>query len=78
MIDGDVDSAQVVTQRTITETKHDGSTVKKQVWVSLDKPGEKSTAVEKVPERPPFDYEPVYEPADMSSPQRTNKSQVSI
>lgn len=47
MVDGDVVSAQVVTQRTITERKHDGSTVTKQVWESLDTPKEKLTAVEK-------------------------------
>lgn len=78
MVDGDVVSAQVVTQRTITERKHDGSTVTKQVWESLDTPKEKLTAVEKSPKRPPFEFEPIYEPADILSPPRTKKSQVSI
>lgn len=78
MIDGEVDSATVVTQRTITETNNDGTTITRRVWVSLDTPKEKQTTVEKTPERPTFEFEPVYEPADMSTPQKVNKSQVSL
>lgn len=80
MIDGDVDSAQVVTQRTISDTMEDGSIIKKQVWVSLDTPNQKLTAVEKASEIPASGYDPAYDPEDISSPQpeRTKKSQVSI
>lgn len=76
MVDGDVVSAQVVTQRTITERKPDGSTVTKKVWVSLDTPKEKPKVVERSPERSPFEGEADYDPIDMLSPPRTNKSQV--
>jgi KDZ transposase family protein len=82
MIDGDVDSAPVVTERTITEIKQDGRTVTKRVWVSLDIPQETLTAVRNTPETSPFEFDPVYEPAEepanMSPPPRTNKPQVSI
>lgn len=79
MIDGEVDAAQVVTQRTITETRKDGSVIKKQVWESLDTPVQKPTAVEKVPEIAAMEYDPGYDPADISQqPERTKKTQVSV
>jgi hypothetical protein len=62
MIDGEIDSAMVVTSETIYKTKMDGSTVAKQVWVSLDTPNPNITAVEIPPEMPRYD-----EPVDMSS-----------
>ena len=62
MIDGDIDSAMVVTSETIYKTKKDGSTVKKQVWVYLDTPNPNITAVKNPPEILDFD-----DPEDMSS-----------
>lgn len=62
MIDGDIDSAMVVTSETIFKTKKDGSTVTKKVWVSLDIPNPNLKDVEFPPEMPVFD-----EPVDMSS-----------
>lgn len=38
MIVGDIDSAQVVTPKTIYETKKDGTVISKQVWESLEAP----------------------------------------
>lgn len=88
MIDGDVDSAQVVTPRTITETKRDGSIIKKQVWESLDTPSPKSSAMENTPEVPAMGdeqshypaFDPAFDPANPSHPPpvRTKKSQVSL
>jgi hypothetical protein len=76
MLDGDVDSAQVVTPQTIPETKKDGSTVFKRVWVSLDTSNPNLTAMENDAEIPGFEDEP----GDMPSPptDRTNKYQVCI
>jgi hypothetical protein len=62
MIDGNIDSAMVVTPETIFKTKKDGSTVTKQVWVSLDTPNPNETAIESPAESPFFD-----DPVDMSS-----------
>ena len=76
MVDGEIESALVMTPETIYETQRDGTMVAKQVWVSLDTPNPKVTAVEKSPEMPALEYEPV----DMSSPQpeRKHTYQVSI
>ena len=76
MVDGEIESALVVTLETIYETQRDGTMVAKQVWVSLDTPNPKVTTIEKSPEMPALEYEPV----DMSSPQleRTHTYQVSI
>jgi hypothetical protein len=76
MLDGDVTSAQVVTSQTISETRKDGSTVLKRVWVSLDTPHQNLTAVENPAQMPGFDEEP----GDMPSPptDQTNKYQVSV
>jgi hypothetical protein len=63
MIDGEIDSAMVVTPETIFKTKKDGSTVTKQVWVSLESPNPNIIAVENPPEMHAFD-----EPVDLSSP----------
>jgi hypothetical protein len=66
MIIGDVDSAQVVTPKTIQQTKKDGTVVTKQVWqplyphVSDKKPSESPEMT--------FGYE-AGEPADIASPQ---------
>lgn len=64
MIDGDIDSAPVVTSKTILETRKDGSTVPKKIWVPLDIPNSTSAAVEKPADMSGFEYEPV----DMSTP----------
>jgi hypothetical protein len=69
MIDGDIDSAMVVTSETIYKTKKDGSTVQKQVWVSLDTPNPNITAVENSPEILLFD-----DPVDMSSHPETTRT----
>ena len=76
MVDGEVESALVVTPKTINETKKDGTTVKKKVWVSLGMPSSSSTTVENHPQSPIMDYEPV----DIGSPQpeKRNKYQASI
>ena len=76
MVDGEIESALIVTLETIYETQRDSTTVTKQVWVSLDTPNPKVTAVEKSPEMPAVEYKPV----DMSSPQpeRTHTYRVSI
>ena len=49
MVDGEIESALVVTPETIYETQTDGTMVAKQVWVSLDTPNPKVTTVEKSP-----------------------------
>jgi hypothetical protein len=68
MIIGTVDSAALVTPKTITETRKDGSVVTKKVWESLNPqtpqlPG--NVEHQKSKERPPNEYDPV----DISSPQ---------
>ena len=63
MIDGEIDSAPVVMSKTIYETKKDGTTVSKKIWVPLDTPKSTSSAVEKPVEMSGFEYEPV----DMST-----------
>ena len=79
MIDGEIDSALVVTPETIYETRKDGTTVTKQVWVSLDTPIPKVTAEERRAEMPALEYMPDIEP-DNSSPQpeTTRRYQVGI
>lgn len=78
MIDGDPDSAMVVTREIIYKTKKDGSTVRQQVWVPLDAPNQNiTTAVKNPREMPVFDN-----PQDMSTPYeetaRTHTYRVSI
>ena len=65
MIEGDIDLAMAVMPETIYITKKDGTTVAKQIWVSLDTPPPKAniTAVDNPPEMPIFN-----DPVDMSSP----------
>lgn len=61
MIDGEIDSALTVTPKTISETKKDGTTVTKQVWVSLDKPKvtqARITVVEQQADLPALGYDP--------------------
>lgn len=43
LVDGDAESAQAVTHRTLTETRDDGSTVTQRVLISLDPPPELAT-----------------------------------
>ncbi|KAF8814632.1 hypothetical protein BYT27DRAFT_7249671 [Phlegmacium glaucopus] len=64
MVNGDTDSMQTVTQKTILETRNDGTTVSKRVWVSLDRPSEKMATEANQAEMPPMDYKP----ANMSPP----------
>jgi hypothetical protein len=65
IIIGDVESAQVVTPKTIYETKRDGSLMQKQVWESLDPNTSVGPIVDKGQPFVPFDNEP----ADFPSPQ---------
>jgi hypothetical protein len=61
MIDGEIDSALTVTPKTISETKEDGTTVTKQIWVSLDKPHvtqRRATVVEEQADIPAVGYDP--------------------
>jgi hypothetical protein len=60
MIEGDPDLAQAVTRQTISETRSDGTTVQRRVWVSIDAPTDKATTVEKEVEVPTMDYEPAH------------------
>lgn len=57
LLDGDVDSASVVTPTTVYVTKKDGSVVEKQVWESLDTPTPNASTSEKPPPTPTFVYE---------------------
>jgi hypothetical protein len=74
MVDGEVESAQVVTPKTINETLKDGTTVKKKVWVSLDTPCSSKTTVENRPQSPTMDYDPV----DIGSPQPERRKQYQV
>lgn len=66
MIIGDVDSAQVVTPKTIHETQKDGTVVTKQVWEPLYP---HHSNVEKASDREmTFGYDPG-EPPDIPTPQ---------
>jgi hypothetical protein len=71
MVDGDPESAQAVTHRTISAILHDGTTITKTILVSLDTPTE-TIAVETMPaELPAID--------DMDQderPEKTNSSRV--
>jgi hypothetical protein len=66
MIVGDVESAQVVTPKTIYETKSDGTLATKQVWESLEEHVPDKPVVESHSEIPSLTYEPV---DDNPSPQ---------
>jgi hypothetical protein len=76
MIDGDFDSALVVTPETIYKTKKDGSIVKKQVWVALDTP--KPTVEQPAAERSAMEYEPVDMSESHPHPETARTYQVSI
>jgi len=69
MVDGEIDSADVITPKTIYKTKKDGTIVTEKGWESLNTPNKKPTVVEKQPEIPSFGYDPV----DMPSPQQEKK-----
>lgn len=74
MVDGDVSSTKVVTFKTITETRKDGTMVTKRVLVSLDTPNNVST-IDDIPAEE-FSYN--YESENISPPpmKRTNTKQV--
>jgi hypothetical protein len=76
MVDGDITSAHVVTYKTVTETKRDGTSVTKRVAVSLDTPSNVSTT----DETPTNDFFNNYEPDNVSPApvERTNPSRVGI
>jgi hypothetical protein len=57
MVDGEPDSAQVVTHKQITVISDDGTMVKKKVLESLDTPAPSAAAEPKAPEIPPTDHE---------------------
>src|SRR5271155_4911178 len=60
MIVGEVDSAQVVTPKTIYKTKKDGTVMSTQIWESLDPPSSShvTPAIEKMKERETLNHEP--------------------
>lgn len=75
-VDGDISSAHVVTYKTTTETRRDGTTFTKQVLVSLDsQPENVSTAENNLAEDFSYNLEP-----DINSPptQRTYAYRVGI
>jgi hypothetical protein len=75
MVDGDTDLAEAVTHKTILETRNDGRTVSKRVWIPIDSPSEKITTVEKPADMPRMDCEP----ANVSPPpERTHPHRVGI
>ena len=78
MIDGDIDLAMVVTPETIYKTKKDGSTVPKQVWVSLETKETSNWNISAVENRP--EIHSFNEPVDISSPhpETARKYRVSI
>ena len=82
MIIGEIDSAQVVTSKTIYETMEDGTVLEKEVWKSLDETTSDIPAIDGKQnettgnEIPPNDY---YDPVDIPSPPQepSNTYQVS-
>lgn len=58
MLNGDDNSAIVVTPKTIYETKNDRSVLMKQVWEALNTPTAQDSIIEKKAQTPPFTYEP--------------------
>jgi len=79
MIIGEIDSAQVVTPKTIYETMEDGTVLEKEVWKSLDETPLNTPAIEDrrnetpVNEMPPNDYEPVDIPSPPQEPSYTHQ-----
>src|SRR6202522_1698254 len=59
MIVGEVDSAQVVTPKTIYKTKKDGTVMSTQIWESLDPPSSShvTPAIEKMKERETLNHD---------------------
>lgn len=82
MTEGDVRLAKAVKPKVITETKQDGRTVTKRVWISMDAPIPKLTAEGNAEDIPTFVYEPqnMSPPAETSSdlPETTNTYRVSL
>jgi hypothetical protein len=82
MTEGDVRLAQAVKPKVITETKQDGRTVTKRVWISMDAPTPKLTTEGNAEETPTVGYEPqnMSPPAETSSPLpgRSNTYRVSL
>lgn len=74
MIIGDVDSARVVTPKTIYETKKDGSVVAKEVWGSLYSPAPDLPAI---PDNSKKKTTMEYEAYDIPSPQLEDSESVS-
>jgi hypothetical protein len=79
MIIGEIESAQVVTPKTIYETKEDGTISQKEVWESLDATTSNFLAINdkrnEMPgnEMPPNDYEPVEIPSPQQEPSYTHQ-----
>jgi hypothetical protein len=81
MIDGEIDSALTVTPKTISETKEDGTTVTKQIWVSLDKPQvtqRRATVVEEQADIPAVGYDPDDIPSPQQEGTRTYQVRINI
>jgi hypothetical protein len=85
VVEGDAVLADAVVRRTVTKTKRDGSTVTKEIWVSMDDPPPMLTPVasgSNRPEMPTFENEPqnMSPPPNMPSPppERTQSYRVRI
>src|ERR1700678_3801310 len=78
MIVGEVDSAQVVTPKTLYKTKKDGMVMSTQIWKSLDPPSSShvTPAIEKMKERETLNHEPAEFPSP--PPEGSHTSPVGI
>ena len=72
MIDGEVDSARVVTSKKVVETMKDGTSVTKKIWVPLDLPNPSSSNMEMPVDVSGLEFES--EPMDIPSPQPERKT----
>lgn len=75
MVDGDPESAQAVTHRTISDIRHDGTTITKTILVPLDTPA-KTITVETIPEGLPAQLPAIGEMDQDDPPAKTNSTRV--
>jgi hypothetical protein len=79
MIIGELDSAEVVTPKTIYETMEDGTVLEKEVWKSLHETPSNTPPIDDRRnettgnEMPPNDYEPVEIPSPQQEPSYTHQ-----
>ena len=80
LIIGEIDTAELVTPKTVYETKKDGKVVAKQVWQSLDTPISDTEAQNKKADLPSMDDAPSFDSQfDYSSvPEPLQTNQVGI